>query len=310
MPGTAADAEELYWAVVKDSRNAGELFAYLGIYPQGKFSAAARARLAAIAHAPTVAVQQPVAPAATVLVPPASNYNAERDRRTEELRAELAASGRPESSVPAPVAARPSAAATPGSPRRNAQGYTVGDKWNYQVIDKWKGEVIRNYALQVGKILPDGGWVTPRGGAEFDEHGRWKKLLRADGERWQSVPFAPRWWPDMKVGETRRFQYRQTGTPVTGNGWVNDVDLEGRVMGIETIKVPAGEFRAYRVEFKGSSTAVGRFGVGRSTLTYWYAPELHTLVAYEGESTWNGRLDVREREELTSYVLVNPPAPR
>jgi hypothetical protein len=114
----------------------------------------------------------------------------------------------------------------------------------------------------------------------------------------------------MKVGETRRFQYEMSGTPVTGNVPVNHVDVEGRVSGIETVKVPAGEFQAYRVEYKGKSMAVGRPGVERVSMISWYVPELHTMVAYERESTLNGRLDVREREELTSFSLINPPAPR
>jgi len=196
----------------------------------------------------------------------------------------------------APAAARPS----------NAQGYTVGDKWNYQVVDKWKGDVIRNYSIQVGKIQPDGSWTIPDGGADYDEHGRVKRWVAANGQGWQAVPHVARWWPDMKVGEKRRFQYEMSGTAVSANPPVNRLDLEGRVVGIEAVKVPAGEFQAYRVEYKGQTMMVGRPGVERVTLTSWYVPELHTMVAYERESTTNGRLDVREREELTSFSLINP----
>lgn len=64
----------------------------------------------------------------------------------------------------------------------NAQGYTVGDKWNYQVVDKWKGDVIRNYSMQVGRIQPDGSWTIPGGGADYDAYGRVKRWVAANGQ--------------------------------------------------------------------------------------------------------------------------------
>ena len=72
---------------------------------------------------------------------------------------------------------------------------------------------------------------------------------------------------------------------------------------METVKVPAGEFQAYRIEHKGTSTAVGRAGYGTWKATYWYVPQLHTMVASETESRSWGRVDT-EREELTSFSLL------
>lgn len=79
------------------------------------------------------------------------------------------------------------------------------------------------------------------------------------------------------------------------------------MVGIETVRVPAGEFKAYRIEHKGTSTAIGRPGAGSVSFTAWFAPELHTLVALDIETTWDGRPATREREELTSLTLVNRP---
>jgi hypothetical protein len=74
--------------------------------------------------------------------------------------------------------------------------------------------------------------------------------------------------------------------------------------------VPAGEFQAYRIEYKGTSTALGRPGRGTFSLTCWYVPHLHTMVALDTESTWNGQLQSREREELTSFTLTSTLAQR
>ena len=204
--------------------------------------------------------------------------------------------------------------ASPGPPaagnllRSNAQGYTVGDKWNYQLIDKGKGEVVRNEAVRVGSIAPDGSWLAT-GGAEYDEHGRLRKWLTAS-ERRQCVPHCPRWWPGMKVGETQRLQYEYSAKSADGKSWVNILDGESRVVGIESIKVPAGEFRAYRIEHKGTMKRAGASGVGTFSLKYWYAPELRFWVAHEEDTTWNGQMGRSERAELTSFSLVQRPAPR
>lgn len=208
--------------------------------------------------------------------------------------------------MPAP----PPAAATPPRPRppaaANAQGYTVGDRWNYQVIDRWRGEVVRNYRVRVRNLLPDGGWESDSG-MRFDAEGRLQAYRGGDGSKRQLTPHIQRWWPDMQVGERRRFDFQIAVTLPDGRQTLNRVEGEARFAGIETVKVPAGEFQARRFEYQGLNTAVGAHGRGTLSTVTWYVPELHTMVAYERESTWNGHPDAREREELTSYTLARPP---
>ncbi len=194
-------------------------------------------------------------------------------------------------------------------PAQNPLGYTTGDKWNYQVVDGYRNEVVRNYRMGVGRILPNGGFLSPGGDAEYDQNGGIIKWTNPAGERRELAPNGPRWWPNMKVGDKRSLKYESITVIQAGNV-VNVFDLDGKVVGIETIKVPAGEFKAYRIEYSGNSTAIGRPGAGRLSLTIWYDPEIHTMVALETASVWNGRPDAREREELTSYSLVNVPAGR
>jgi hypothetical protein len=76
------------------------------------------------------------------------------------------------------------------------------------------------------------------------------------------------------------------------------------VVAEETVRVPAGEFKTLKLVHKGDITAVGRLGFGTVQVTIWYAPELHTMVAMDVETTWDGRPGTREREELTSFTLM------
>ncbi len=243
---------------------------------------------------PQAAAAAPVPAAAAAPAWPAPASGDARDRRTAELLAELAAA------PPRPAAAgRPTKAAP-----RNAQGYAVGDRWNYQVIDRQRGEVVRNYSLRVSRLLGDGGWMSGND-TEFDAHGRLVRWTSPSGEKRSNAPHSMRWWPAMAVGERRRFDVLAAGEPADGGKrWTQKMESEARVLAIEDVTVPAGTFRAWRVEHQGTATAIDAHGFGRFTLTVWYAPELHTWVALEYRSDWNGAPSQNQREELTSYALV------
>ncbi len=329
-PALALD--DAMWDAVKGSAEAADLRAYLRRFPQGRHAAAAAQQLAALTTAPALVAQAPVATAPPLPVPPAAAVtmperlaDVGRDRRTADLLSELA---RPAPAPAAPALAGAPAAATPrdertsellaelgrakpaagrpaaATPASNAQGFTVGDRWNYQVVDRWRGEVVRNYATHVAQIEADGGWLSS-GGGRFDAHGRLMRWTNADGELRHMLPHAPRWWPGMQIGDKQSFSYEEGMSNGTGSGWVNRVETEARAVRIENVKVPAGEFRAWRIEHSGKVTAVGRPGYGTFTQTVWYVPELHTWVAFELESRWDGRANRRDREELTSITLVN-----
>jgi len=209
--------------------------------------------------------------------------------------------------VPAPLPQRVPTPA-PGTLRVNAQGYTVGDKWNYQTIDRYKGEVVRNWALQVTRINPDGSWLS--GSALYDASGRLRSYRTAEGDTREYIPFVPRWWPGMEVGGSVRLNYEQKTTSPGGTGSVDKVRSEAKALRRETVRVPAGSFDTIRVEVKGRTEPVGRPGYGHHTVTYWYTPELHTLVAVEQQSYWNGKLENYSRDELTSLRLITHPGYR
>ena len=76
---------------------------------------------------------------------------------------------------------------------------------------------------------------------------------------------------------------------------VNDMTLgtlEGRgkrsvaVLGYEKVRVPAGEFDAFRLEAKGTWVSPqAPIAPGADYVTYWYAPAVRSIVKKERQST-------------------------
>jgi hypothetical protein len=79
-------------------------------------------------------------------------------------------------------------------------------------------------------------------------------------------------------------------------------------MGSETIKVPAGEFEAWKIEFSGYSEgqneSINKTYTHRFKEISWYVPAVHNYVATENLTTDSkNRIVFFERQELTSYSV-------
>ncbi|MFD2454389.1 hypothetical protein [Ideonella paludis] len=199
------------------------------------------------------------------------------------------------------------AAATKPSPAgqvSTASGLSVGDRWNFQVVDKWRGEVVRNYSTQVKKVLPDGQWLTG-GGTLMDPLGRVLESPRSDTQpRTLYKPYQARWWEDMQVGQRRKVEYQIEVQNPDGDPTLRKVVADMLVKARETVRVPAGEFEALRIEIDASvdSTRGSQRWANRWLHTYWYVPQLRYYAAVDIEvRSQTGQLERRDREELTSY---------
>ena len=75
----------------------------------------------------------------------------------------------------------------------------------------------------------------------------------------------------------------------------------------EKIKVPAGEFDAYRIErdtqFTGVQTNGSARWYGRDLVVGWYVPELNFFAAMDFEHRTGSQPANRDRAELTSFVV-------
>ena len=214
------------------------------------------------------------------------------DKRTEELLVSLA------SPAVATAATKPASAKPARSvAASNSFGFTVGDRWRYQIVDKWKKEVVSNTSSVVSKILPNGDMEWDNGKSLISPEGNWRRRFpNTYNPVW---PWKPK---ELRVGYKEDIEFvinapdvtqRHTGTLV--------------VKSREKIKVPAGEFDAYRIERNtnvyGVLTENGNQTYGYRTSVFWYAPELLNFIAFDDEYRTGSKLQTYSRQELTSFSV-------
>jgi len=279
-PAPAAAAaiapDEVMWQAIQAGAEPVELRAFVRRFPQSRHADEARRRLAATA-APAEEPSLPPPPPRLALAQPVATA------------AQMAA-------APPPRAG--------GQPRAPA----VGDTWSFQVVDLWRNAVQRHYTVRVGKVAPDGDVFTP-GGSHLDRWLRPVRLEDVNGDRRRDFsPHMPRGWEDWHPGRSTPVKFTETLSTRSGTLlWRCEQEATVRHVRVEKVRVPAGEFTARRYEVEGTCqrSAPGQansFSHWKNTV--WYVPELRYQVALEIESrTPTGQLDVRTREELTSFQV-------
>lgn len=183
----------------------------------------------------------------------------------------------------------------------------VGQQWTFRRIDLWRNKETERFRQEL--VFEDGGrWMV-----------RWTILDSEDGQRRGSVTgelfdpashgfadsrisgnHAPLRFP-LSSGETWSFDY-----VVRSNGREVKVRQTATVRGWEEINVPAGSFRALRVEHDGRySASEGGYGwSGKIRETYWYAPDAGRVVMREYHDTkGDGGTWDQWRDELVASRL-------
>lgn len=109
-------------------------------------------------------------------------------------------------------------------------------------------------------------------------------------------PSAPRFYDyPLAVGKKWSFKFVQNGkTSRYSVRWQYDAEVVAQ----ETIKVPAGEFTAFKVAYKGFWNNDTSNRSGRGTLTNWYAPAARATVRTEFDNGSDNNLT-----ELVEYKL-------
>ena len=294
--------EEALWDAVKGSNLPIEVRAYLGRYPTGRFVVQANARLAQLQPVP--AVVPPRKPVSTPTLAVASQATttrdqAEVDKRTEEILASLASSGPGPGQLVKPAkvsAARPAAS-------NNSFGYTVGDRWRYQVVDKFKGEVVRNRVEKIDSVLADGTLILNKGDIRRDSLGNMRYSKTADRARTLSSAYVT--IPPVLQKDAKTDLVYAADVLFNDGSTAKEVGKGSMVVkGQEMVKTPAGDFNAWRVEADVLLWMLEKKGSYRFVFTGWYVPELRNYVAQDEESrNANGSLNRLERHELTSFSV-------
>jgi len=161
----------------------------------------------------------------------------------------------------------------------------VGDSWTYTRIDKYTKEIMETVVSTVQKI--ESGEVTVesrsadgQGSPEvsvFTSDG----LVRKRGTR-EFNPGIPLLAFPLEVGKSWEGSY--TGPAPDGTGLV-DYHRKSKVVGVETVAVPAGSFTAVKIHSETSRLYKGAFrgslSPGANAETIWYSPEAKRFVRME-----------------------------
>ena len=161
----------------------------------------------------------------------------------------------------------------------------IGDRWVYRRTDVITGRTQFEYEMRVTFVGPEAILaVAGRRGGELttDLHStaEWNPLL-SDG--YVYTPHGGWFKFPLTVGESHDSAY----TTQKPN---EDAKSERKtvVVGWEDVVVPAGKFRALKVEIKGTWQLVfGRAG-GTTVQTIWYVPEVKRWVKFDYKNAWNG----------------------
>ncbi len=317
----AQEAEAALWNAVKDSKLPLELRVYLSRYPIGKFASTALARLDQLQLAATeqanaeasrkaaaerVATEARKKEAADRALAEANEQAALQlaiDKRTAELLASVASkpgAAQPDAKVPAKPA-RPTAVS-------NKAGFTVGDRWRYQMVDKWKKEVVSNWSRQVNGFNSDGSIKLNDGAVEWNGDGATKSIHSASGVLREFSP-AEKWLPStLQLGFSEPVTHKVVWRNADGTNGTEEREGTLKVLAKERVKVPAGEFEAWKIEISGYANGTNLSThapyVSKFINTVWYVPALKNYVANDLE--WRdqrGKLNYFERHELTSFSV-------
>lgn len=190
----------------------------------------------------------------------------------------------------------------------------AGDTWTYRGIDNYNKQPTGTWTREVTSIASGGIRVAVR-----SADGSVDDLLRAPGELSSGV------LSDRARGTMDPAFQLMPFPLVEGSSWSQKVIrtdpfsnekremlVRGKVHGWETIKVPAGEFRAMKVERTMYLGDYDSFrGITQRTETEWYAPDIRgaaRVVVFEefcerryGCAMGSFMPGVRATYELTSY---------
>jgi hypothetical protein len=167
--------------------------------------------------------------------------------------------------------------------------YRVGDRYVFRSIDLLTRVENRKVVNTVSEIAEDK-VIYNNGALVTDLLGN--ILKRPDGTSFSPSQFFVSEYSLGKKWTTRYAIHFARGGQDT-------IELELKVVGRETVTVPAGTFDSYKVEARGWV-----LGIGQSLeWTFWVAPDkVNRIVAMEAWWRQRGRITRSERQELDSYT--------
>jgi hypothetical protein len=187
-----------------------------------------------------------------------------------------------------------------GTERPELQG---GDRWSWQHTNGLVGE--RDYTLIEDVIDTSDSEIRTR--------------ERIKGKPGSAVAVFTREWNPIDVVAARYDpMLREFSFPLTvgkkwdatadkmlfSNGKHGKFNIEGSVVALEKVTVPAGTFDAYRIELHLAAIATDEdANIGNTLETIWYAPAVKRYVKLENTFSRDGRVRSKDVYDLLEYSL-------
>lgn len=203
----------------------------------------------------------------------------------------------------------PAAAQAPAE-RIEGPAVKVGDVWIYNKLEGWNNVLEDISVVRVKRVGPEGIFMEATGldgsnpaliqrTADFN-------LVRIQAPKFTktTLPYYPNFSFPLWVGKTwkGKVAFESTDQP----GKEVHAELEGRVVGFESVTVPSGTFFALKIELGGSYRARNLEGswTGRIEDTLWYSPQVRNAVRYEYKDTTGTSPYNHEIHELVDFWLA------
>ena len=187
-----------------------------------------------------------------------------------------------------------------------------GQHWTFRRIALWRNEETERFRQELVFEEADR-WMTRWTILNSDDPVRrgsiTGELLDPASHAYADKKISGRYEPlrfPLATGKTWSFKYE-----VDGGLRKTAIQQQASVTGWETVTVPAGTYRALRVEHHGRYTAseIAYSWSGTIRETYWYVPAISRVVMREYRDTrGDGGTWDQWRDELVDYSATNPQA--
>jgi hypothetical protein len=180
----------------------------------------------------------------------------------------------------------------------------VGDRWTYRTIDHFTNRTLSEIDHEVTFVGPDAIFVVerPKGGeSELDARytSEWAGVASAIGEVFKTPANILKF--PLKVGGKHEAIFETSAVRVGSGRW--KAEMTTTVVGWEEVTVPAGKFRALKIEAQGTFQGLDTRYAGIAQRIFWYVPEVKRWVKAYRESRVNNALSLKESLELVDFKV-------
>ena len=172
------------------------------------------------------------------------------------------------------------AVAQGGAPRAEAPAVKVGDRWKVEQTDRRTGAKESEFDRRVTAVTE-----SRIEGVENDGKFIWTSELNGLESSTASISGDAKGLSfPLEIGKKWEYKFSFVNKLTAGKG---RHQLSAHVVAYEKVKVPAGEFDAFKIEYAGfwNNDTNGRSG--RLKNTAWYAPAARSVVKFELDDDYN-----------------------